>query len=735
MNNKVKSTIKTNNKNFVPNKGKILVLAEKPSVGRDIGRVLKCTNNKNSYLEGKDYIVTWAFGHLVTLASPERYNNVWEKWELNNLPMIPSKIKLDIIKQTSKQYSVVSKLMNRGDVTEIIIATDAGREGELVARWIIEKAKPKKTIKRLWISSVTDKAIKDGFSNLKDGRLYENLFSAAVARAEADWIVGLNATRALTCKYNAQLSCGRVQTPTLYMIGKREEEIRKFIPKEYHELSIITDEINFNWRNNKNEGRSFDLNKLENLSEKIKNKSIKIVSTKKINKKSFPPNLYDLTELQRDANKLYDYSAKETLSIMQNLYERHKAVTYPRTDSKYITSDIVPTLKDRLKACRGDDIVEFAIKLCKRPINSNKSFVDNNKVTDHHAIIPTEQRVSLNDLSYSERTIYDLIVKRFIAVLYPPYEYEQLEITGKIEGETFISKTNRTINLGYKEVYGEVLKKISLSSIKSGEVLKILSSKVSYKKTTPPSRFTEGTLLAAMENPKQYMETSEKHLTDTIKETGGLGTVATRADIIEKLFKSFVIEKKGKEIAITSKGKQLLELAPTDLKSPILTAKWEERLNLISKGKEKKSSFVNEMIDYTKKIVLEIKQSEKKYKHDNMTKVECPECGKFMLEVKNKNGKMYVCQDRECGYRKSISRITNSRCPNCHKKLELRGEGDNQTFFCKCGHREKMDSFKKRKESSKKVNKNDIKKYLDEQNKDVKTKSAFSSLSNFKIDK
>lgn len=714
---------------------KALVLAEKPSVGKDIARVLKCTTNRNGYLEGKDYVVTWAFGHLVTLASPERYDKGLEKWELNTLPMIPEKMKLDVIKSTSKQYSEVSKLMNRSDIGEIIIATDAGREGELVARWIIEKAKPKKPIKRLWISSVTDKAIIDGFNNLKDGKLYENLYHAAVARAEADWIVGLNATRALTCKYNAQLSCGRVQTPTISMISEREKQIRTFRPKDYYELNIDANQLSFNWRNSKNESRSFDKEFIENLAKTVHNKSLKITAVEKSVKKSHPPQLYDLTELQREANSLYDYSAKETLSIMQKLYERHKAVTYPRTDSKYITADIVPTLKDRLKACRGDDIVDFAMNLVKGNIKPNKSFVDDKKVSDHHAIIPTEQRINLNDLTYRERTIYDMIVKRFIAVLYPPYEYEQLEITAKLEGQVFVSKTKRTVSLGYKEVYGEKLKNISLSSIKTGQSIDVGNSKVNYLKTSPPPRFTEGTLLVAMENPSQYMDTNDKNLVEKIRETGGLGTVATRADIIEKLFNSFVIEKKGKNIHITSKGEQLLQLVPEELKSPILTAKWENRLDQISKGKQSKSDFINEMIQYTKKIVKEIKQSELSYKHENITRIACPDCGKLMLEINNKNGKMNVCQDRECGYRKSISRVTNSRCPNCHKKLEIRGEGEKQMFFCKCGHREKIDAFNERKNSNKKISTSDVNKFLTEQNKEIKTKSPFASLSNLKLDK
>lgn len=686
---------------------KILVLAEKPSVGRDIARVLNCNKDKNGYIEGNKYIVTWALGHLVTLADPESYGEKYKSWKMEDLPILPPRLKTVVIKKTSKQFNTVKAQLNREDVGEVVIATDAGREGELVARWIIEKAHVKKPIKRLWISSSTDKAIKEGFEKLKDGRQYNNLYYSAIARAEADWLVGINGTRALTTKYNAQLSCGRVQTPTLGMILKREEEIRKFVPKEYYSIEVSTKKgssnFKMNWVDKKNNNTtSFNEEKIENIAKKLNNKEIKIIDVKKVNKKRYSKPLYDLTELQRDANKRFGFSAKETLSIMQKLYEHHKVLTYPRTDSRYLTTDIVETLKDRIKAVNVSDYSKVCNKLLKTNIKGNKSFVDNSKVSDHHAIIPTEERVFLGDLSDKERKIYDLVVKRFLSVLCPPFEYIETTIIGECEGETLKTKGNKVVNLGFTEAYGddEEDKISSIPDILVNDTLEINEVKVKTGKTNPPSYLNEGTLLTEMEN-------------------NNLGTVATRADIIEKLFNTFLIEKKNnKDIHITSKGRQLLDLAPEKLKTPDLTAQWEKQLTDISKGKVNKDNFIEEIREYTKEVVKDINRSDSKFKHDNLTKNKCPNCGKFMLEVNGKKGKMLVCEDRECNTRKTVSQITNSRCPNCHKKLELRGEGDNKLFACQCGYREKLSAFNKRKQEEKsKGSKKDIQKYLKNQNK------------------
>ncbi|PKM88631.1 MAG: DNA topoisomerase III, partial [Firmicutes bacterium HGW-Firmicutes-12] len=506
----------------------------------------------------------------------------------------------------------------------------------------------------------------------------------------------------------------------------REEEIKKFKSRIYYGISAMADQMKLTWHDSKtNESRIFDLDKCDMLIKSLQGKTGKVTKVEKIHKKINSPNLYDLTELQREANKRFDYSAKETLSIMQKLYEQHKLVTYPRTDSRYLSTDMVDTLKDRVKACNVQPYTNAANKILRSPIKTDKSFVDNSKVSDHHAIIPTEQKPSLGALTDKERKIYDLIVRRFLAILYPPFEYEETTITAMIDAELFKTKGKRVIASGWKEVYGSTdeeeeqgdnLANQTLPAVNKGDIIKVLSLSQTKGETKPPEYFTEGTLLSAMENPTKYMAGEDEKLIRTIGKTGGLGTVATRADVIEKLFNTFLLEKKGKNIYITSKGKQLLQLVPDDLKSPALTAEWELKLESIAKGELNKSTFINEMKNYAKAVVNEIKNVAVQYRHENITGNKCLVCGKNMLEVNGKKGKMLVCQDRECGYRKGLSKTTNSRCPNCHKTLSLYGEGESQIFICKCGYREKMSSFHKRKENDRaNVSKRDVAKYLDKQ--------------------
>ena len=713
---------------------KHLVIAEKPSVGRDIARVLHCNKKTNTYIEGKDYIVTWALGHLVTLADPEQYDEQYKTWNIDTLPMLPEHWKLVVIKQTGRQFHAVKELIFRKDVSDIIIATDAGREGELVARWILDKAGNQKPLKRLWISSVTDKAIREGFQNLRPGKSYEPLYRAAVARAQSDWVVGINATRALTCKYNAQLSCGRVQTPTLAMIAAREEEIRTFKPVPYYGLKAAVGGITFTWTDARSgSSRSFDKDRIQAIKQ-ASAPSLLVTDVRKKLKKTFAPALYDLTALQREANQKFGFSAKQTLNIMQRLYENHKVLTYPRTDSRYLTTDIVPTLKERLKACAVGPYSKIAGRLSMQKLQANKSFVNDSKVSDHHAIIPTEQFVQLDHMSNEERKIYDLVVRRFLAVLSPACEYEETSISGTIGEERFSAKGNFIKSAGWREVYesgytdGEdedeeqtTFSQISLPDVQKGETLPVTALTITEGKTKPPACFTEGTLIAAMENPVKYLKHKDKDVVKTLGETGGLGTVATRADIIEKLFNSFLMEKKGNEIHITSKGKQLLSLVPSDLKSPELTASWEMRLQAIAKGKESDKTFMKEIDNYTKALIQEIKSADGTFRHDNMTRTKCPECGKFMLEVNGKHGKMLVCQDRECGHKETISRHTNARCPVCHKKMDLVGKGDGQRFICVCGHKEKLSSFEERKKKEGKgASKKDVNHYLRKQAKEAK---------------
>ncbi|MEI3266088.1 MAG: DNA topoisomerase III [Frisingicoccus sp.] len=689
---------------------KTLVIAEKPSVGRDIARVLKCSKNNQGALEGDKYVVTWALGHLVTLADPEAYDVKYKTWEMKDLPMLPEKFQLVVIRQTGKQYQTVKNHLYRKDISDVVIATDAGREGELVARWILAKAGSHKPVKRLWISSVTDKAIREGFAHLKDGRAYLNLYAAAEARAEADWLVGINGTRALTCKYNAQLSCGRVQTPTLSMIAQREKEIREFKPEKYYGLTLVCGGVTWTWQDGRSgSSRTFNAERIQKIKSQVQNEKLTVKEVHRTTKKTYSPGLYDLTELQRDANKRFGFSAKETLNIMQRLYENHKVLTYPRTDSRYIGKDVAETLKERLKACSVGPYRKVAGKLINQPIKINKSFVDDSKVSDHHAIIPTEQFVQLEHMSSDERKIYDLVVRRFAAVLYPPCEYEQTTLKGVCGGETFSAKGKIMKQPGWQAAYEdfqeeepeEDIREQLLPEMKEGTSGLVTLVKVNEGQTKPPACYNEATLLTAMEK-------------------GGLGTVATRADIIDKLFNTFLMEKKDKDIHVTAKGRQLLELVPEDLKKPALTADWEKKLMAISEGRLKKDVFIRDIRGYTEEIVSEIRTGDGKFRHENLTNTKCPQCGKRMLSVKGKNSRMLVCQDRECGYRETVARTTNARCPKCHKRMEMYGKGDAQTFVCVCGYKEKLSVFQeRRKKEGAGVSKRDVQKYLNKQRKEA----------------
>jgi DNA topoisomerase-3 len=708
---------------------KSLVLAEKPSVAREIAKTLGCRQNNDGYIAGERYIVTWALGHLVTLADPESYHDDYKTWSLETLPMLPEKMRLVVIKETSKQFGIVQGLTKRADVSDIIIATDSGREGELVARWILIKSGCKKPAKRLWISSQTDKAVRDGFQSLKPAAEYYHLFLSAQSRAEADWLVGMNVTRALTCKHNASLSAGRVQTPTLSMIVEREHEIKRFIAKEFYTIKAKFDGFTALWMGSDKQSRFTDRAAAEAVLNRITDRQGTAVEVKKQYKHQAPPAAYDLTELQRDANRKYAYTAKETLSHMQSLYERHKAVTYPRTDSRYISDDIVPTLPERLQGIAAGPYKDMALSLYKNRPLPVRFLVNNDKVSDHHAIIPTEKPVNLSAFSPEERNIYDLVVRRFLAVLSPLYEYDEVKLTAQIGKDRFYAKGKSVLNPGWKAAYGQALipedgdddselREQTLPQLRQADRLAVLSVSLETGKTKPPSRYNEATLLTAMENPKGIKSDVPC----------GLGTPATRADIIEKLFSSFYIERHGKQIVPTSKGIQLVSIVPDELKSAELTAKWEQELSAISKGTVKSESFVKQMRLFSSELVSKVKASDAKYKHDNVTSEKCPDCDEFLLEVKGKKGLMRVCRDRECGYRKSLSMQTNARCPNCHKKLEMRGDGEKRGFYCVCGHREKLVDFEKRRAESG-ASKRDVTNYLQSQwEKDKNEKPVQSKL-------
>ena len=714
---------------------KRLVIAEKPSVGRDIARVLGCRQQTKNYIEGQDYVVTWGLGHLVTLADPEGYDKKLASWKLEDLPMMPEHLKLVVIPKTRGQFQAVKAQIHRKDINEIIIATDAGREGELVARWILQLAGNKKPCKRLWISSVTDKAIREGFRHLKDGREYQDLYRAALARAESDWLVGINATRALTCRYNAQLSCGRVQTPTLAMIAAREEEIRHFQPRNYYGLQARWKGVTFTWRDHKTNSSSVFRRDLIEEKRKMAGSQALVTDVKAVRKSQKAPGLYDLTELQREANSRYGYSAKQTLNLMQSLYEHHKVLTYPRTDSHYLTRDVAETLKERVEAMQVGPYRSCAMSILRHKIKTDGSFVNDQKVGDHHAIIPTEQPLIPAQLSAEEKKIYDLVARRFLAVLMPVYEYEQTTVTIEMGGEQYTATENVPLTLGYREIlqYGEESdetgKSSVLGTITRGDRLDGVSVHMTEGKTKPPAHFTEGSLLQAMENPVRFMTEKNEQAAKTLQNTGGLGTVATRADIIDKLYRSYYIEKKENSIYLTAKARQLLSLVPADLKKPELTADWEMKLSDIANHKLRQDIFMKEIRAYAVSLTEEIKSGEGSYRHENLTNKICPVCGKRMLSVNGKQGKMLVCQDRECGHKERISRTTNARCPVCHKKMELVGQKENQKFVCVCGHKESMKAFEdRRKKEGAGVSKKDVANYMRKMKKEEKEpiNSAFA---------
>ncbi|MEK3855907.1 DNA topoisomerase III [Cytobacillus sp. FSL H8-0458] len=659
---------------------KSLVLAEKPSVAREIARVLGCRQSHKSYMEGDKYIVTWALGHLIELKMPEHYDSKYKNWNLEDLPIIPDQMGLKVMKQTSHQYKAIENLAKRKDVKEIIIATDAGREGELVARWILEKIRWRKTIKRLWISSVTDRAIRDGFQNLKPGKQFEDLYESAVCRAEADWLIGLNVTRALTTKYKDPLSAGRVQTPTLALVMEREKVIQQFVPKEYWTIRAHIGPLQADWEKN-GEKRIFARESADGVLSKVKGQKAVIQSINRKEKTEPQPLPYDLTELQRDANKRFGFSAKKTSNVLQKLYEQHKLVTYPRTDSRYLTKDMEATMLDRLHGIAASYKDEVKPILANQGRVQAKRVFNNEKVTDHHAIIPTEERVHLGDLSPDERKLYELIMRRFLAMFHNPYKYETILAAIDVNGETFTARETAVIDLGYRKVERnseEDTGKQSLKNISKGQSFTLQNAESAAKLTEPPLRYSEADILTQME---KY----------------SLGTPATRAEIIERLLETEALERQNGRLFPTKKGKQLMDLVNEDLKSPELTAKWEQELEKIARGKADPKVFLQNIRKQTQTLVSEIKKSDKSYRAHNLTGSKCPECDSFLKERNTKDGKILVCSNLDCSFRKRKDpKLSNRRCPQCRKKMEIHQGKAGAYFQCRpCNVVEKAQDKKK----------------------------------------
>lgn len=656
--------------------------------------MLGATQTSKTHIEGKNVIITWALGHLLTLKMPEDINKDWVTWQESTLPMIPKHIGIKPLPKTRHQLKAISFLANRKDVSEAVIATDAGREGELVARWILEYVKFKKPVKRLWISSQTEKAIKDGFRQLKPSEAYDNLYASALARSKADWLVGLNVSRALTVKYQDNLSAGRVQTPTLAIVRKQEEKIEKFRPEKYYSIELNARGLKAKL-NLKNPRQFKEREQAEARVEELKQAPliVKVINEKE--QKEHAPLPYDLTEIQREANQRYQFSAKKTLSIIQNLYERHKIVTYPRTDSKYLTNDMKSTMKDRLHA-----VVAIEPERAKTALKNNGRVIQtrvfqDQKVTDHHGLLPTEQSPRLEKLENDELKIYRMIVARFLMLFEEPHIVMKQTIQVSADQAEFIFKQNQVKQAGWKQQDTPVEKRIDF---KVGQKLPAEYS-ILQEVTSPPSPISEAGLLGQMEK-------------------FGLGTPATRAEMIEKLISSGLMERKTAALMVTPKGKQLLKLVNPSLVTPELTANWEQSLEKIANGKLSSQKFLKEIEEETKKLVSEVKRSETKYVDHTLTQKTCPDCGELLREKNTRDGKFYVCSSADCRYRRRKDpKVSNKRCPQCKKKMEILENKNGAYFKCKsCNLTEKMEQKGKR---SKKMTKHEEKKLMKQYQKEA----------------
>lgn len=615
-----------------------LIITEKPSVAMSIAKVLGVQGKKDGYIENKEYIISWCIGHLVGLSQADKYNEKYKKWSYEDLPIIPLDFKYEVFKKTKKQYDILNKLMNRSDVVEIINACDSGREGELIFRLVYNQPLSRKPIKRLWISSMEEIAIKEGFNNLRDGNEFDNLYKSALSRAQADWLVGINGTRLFTVLYNQLLSVGRVQTPTLALIVDREEEITNFIKENFYHLDLIFDDFTASSE------RITDKNKVEELKSIIDGNiaSVKEIKTEK--KNINPPLPFDLTSLQREANRLFSYTAKQTLDYAQSLYEK-KWITYPRTDSRYLTEDMLNSIERLIKTMDKN-------KLIKSP--NYKRIINNKKVQDHHALIPTGESLNMdtNNIPKAERQIYSLISMKLLESVSEPYIEEIVTAILTVNDSEFLAKGKKILDLGYKEVSNKfnikpskTKKENTLPDISKGMELKIKDTDIREGFTQPAKQFTEDTLLSVMERAGN--DDLDKNL-DIEKK--GLGTPATRASIIEKLISIGYIERKNKNIVPTQKGISLITVVPDSLKSPKLTADWENILTEISIGKVRENEFM-------KGIEKNIRELIKNYSHisvGNMNKFKenkeiigkCPRCKSHIFEGK----KNFYCSNKDCGF-------------------------------------------------------------------------------------
>ena len=654
--------------------GRTVVVAEKPSVGRDIARVLKCTQRGQGCLMNDQWVVTWAVGHLVTLVEPDELDEKYKKWQFDTLPILPEDIPLKVISTSRDQYKVVKELINAADTDRLVCATDAGREGELIFRYIYHKAKCKKPFDRLWISSMTDEAIQEGFRTIQSGEKYDGLYRSAQCRSQADWLVGMNASRAFTLKYDTLLSVGRVQTPTLAILVKRRKEIEEFKPEEYATVTADFGDYKGVWFHEKLDPDTHipKIDAAKAIAAEVKAKPSRVLSAETVRKKEPPPQLYDLTSLQRDANRLLGFTADKTLKVAQSLYETRKALTYPRTDSRYLPPDMIPRVVQTMKLLpqQYQAFVPGALPGGKLPVS--KRTVDETKVTDHHAIIPTAQRVNPDSFSEDEKQLYDLVARRMLAAFYPWCEYDATKVITEVDGEKqphrFRTNGRVVIVNGWHDVpplstppkaksskkKASEEEEVALPPLQAGDMRTVKSAAVKEDKTKPPAHMNDASLLAAMESAGKELEDEE--LAKLMKGSG-IGTPATRAAIIERLIKVGYAVRKGKTIIATDKGVQLIAIMPQEIASPEMTGRWELALDQITDGKQDADKFMESIRKFSTFLV--------NYARNNRAAVVFPDDGR-----RKQRRQTLVARG---------SLVDGCRCPVCKEGNVLEND---RSFFC-----------------------------------------------------
>lgn len=634
----------------------ILVVAEKPSVARDIARVLGASARGEGRLTGGGYVVTWAIGHLVALREPEELDEHYKRWRAEDLPILPERMQLKVLPRTRAQFAVVKKLMNSREIRSIICATDSGREGELIFRYIYEMAGCQKPVERLWISSMTDEAIRAGFAALRPGSRYDALYRSARCRSEADWLVGMNASRAFTLRYGALLSVGRVQTPTLAMLVSRRREIDRFVPRPYWMVQADFGEYQGVWYDpSREDGKRIpDEQQARAIADKVRGKPARVESVKAEEKRELAPQLYDLTTLQREASGQLGFSAERTLKTAQSLYEKRKLITYPRTDSRYLSHDMGGSVEKALKNL-PEGYAALRAPLLAGPIPRLKRVFDDTKLTDHHAIIPTGRRADPQALSPDEAKLFDLIARRLIAAFYPPYRYQAVRVVTESEGERFVSTGATVLEEGFRAVYRDFKRDqqedAPLPQLHEGDARTARGARVKSDKTKPPREHTDASLLAQMEHAGRAIE--DEALREQMKGCS-LGTPATRAAIIERLIDVGYARRKGRQILATEKGVRLIEAVPPEIASPETTGRWEQALEDIAQGGGDCDRFMAGirrlaafLTDYAAKSAPEVafEREERRAKGRRRASakslgIPCPVCGKGQVV---ENTKAFGC--------------------------------------------------------------------------------------------